>query len=82
MLEDKELLLLCSPVLDIDGIEAVIVHLNKHESKYFEQVDIQMPGYHLLNRVGFEDEEMRDAYSYIDRHIDLIWALARENSNA
>ena len=79
---DNELLLSTSPVLIIDDTEAVIVHLDKLNTTKCEHLDVQLPGYHLLNRIGFKgSEDMRGAIEYIDRNMSFIWELAEHNTS-
>lgn len=76
-MEKEHLLLSCSPPIDIDGIEAVIVHIDKADSRYWEHIDIQMPGHHILNRIGFQEpNDLRDVIELIDEKIDFIWQMA------
>ena len=76
-MEKEHFLLSCSPVLDIDGVEAVIIHIDKAKSRYFEHVDVQMPGYHVLNRIGFkEPDAIRTITQIIDENLSMIWEMA------
>lgn len=79
--KDTELLLTTSPTLIIDDIEAVIVHLDKLNTTKCEHIDMQIPGYHLLNRIGFKEAaDLWGVIEYIDRHMEQIWEMAEYNA--
>ena len=79
--KDSDILLSVSPILIIDDIEAVIVHLDKISTKTCEHMDVQIPGFHVLNRIGFHGDGRR-VLSYIRRHLGLIWEPADHNTDA
>lgn len=75
--QDKGFFLSTSPLLEIDGIEAVIVYLYGTDTARFEYLEIQMPGHHVMHRIGFDDAgDFRFVMEYVDRHMEEIWLLA------
>lgn len=81
----NDLITVCSPVRDINGIEAFIVHFNRKgrmDASRRDRIAVQMPGHILLSNIGFSDDEVGDIYGYIDDNLPLLVDMALERTEA
>ena len=81
----EELIAICSPIEEVSGIESFIVHLNRkaHDgSKSRDRISVQMPGHFVLQNLGFEESEVTEVFSYIDKNLPVLVDMALERTEA
>ena len=79
----EDLITICSPIEEINGIEAFIVHLNRKSSvrpASRDRISVQMPGHIVLRNIGFKECELEDINSYIDKNLPLLVDMALERT--
>ena len=79
------LIAVCSPIKEIDGIEAFIVHLNRKSTvrpASRDRISVQMPGHIVLQNLGFDENELTGVNSYIDDNLPVLVDMALERTEA
>jgi hypothetical protein len=81
----NDLITICSPIRDINGIEAFIVHFNRRCREgglKRDRIAVQMPGHIVLANNGFSDEEVKGICGYIDSNLPILVDMALERTEA
>lgn len=79
----KDLIAVCSPIEEINGIEAFIVHLNRKSvvrPASRDRIAVQMPGHIVLQNIGFSKDELGEVNSYIDTNLPVLVDMALERT--
>lgn len=78
-----DLIAICSPIEEVNGIEAFIIHFNRRNhsnAKVRDRISVQMPGHIVLRNLGFSDEEVPAINDYIDRNLAAFVDMALERT--
>lgn len=79
----EELIAVCSPIEEVNGIQAFIIHLNRRShlnAKVHDRIAVQMPGHIILQNLGFAEEEVPVINSYIDNNLPAFVDMALERT--
>ena len=79
------LIAVCSPIQEINGVEAFIVHINRRSAAMpssRDRISVQMPGHIVLQNLGFGENELTGVNSYIDNNLPILVDMALERTEA
>ena len=68
-----------SSIMKIDGKECIFITFTRDSFDAFEIATFQMPGFHLIDHYGFDDDnEIKAMRNYIEKNIDELWEIAKK----